>query len=482
MRNIRLIKIFLMAALVVPAKAAYADEALILQQIDRLAKQMNDMKGQMSQMQQTIDAQHFQIVNLEKQMAAPLVIRGDGAGGSNQDFSNNLRASIGEADKWLKGLKFSGDLKLRYEAQGSNKGSGIRDKNRFRFRLRFGFEKTFSDEMKAGFRITTGSRQYNPTSTTAGSVDTIGQITTTNQTMNDNFDLKAANIDRAYATYLPNWAKVGPVEKFEMTAGKFGNPFEEGSSMMIWDRDVVPEGVYEKLDGKIFGSDRLDLGGMLTAGQLVLQESSNAGGDAELFAIQGGLKPKINLPGMERPIEAKNLMSWYYFDNMTKSGNYMSAGYNPLQGNDLAAGNFKVLEIYNEMSTEIPKWKIPKLTLFHDWSKNLDDGALTKMTGGGQDMAWSSGIKIGELKKKGSWEAAYEYYWIEANATPSVFVDADLGGTNRQGSVFRLFYAFSDYMNAGTSLFLVDRLLQSDTNWGTNQERETWQLDMNWKF
>ncbi|MFA6600903.1 MAG: putative porin [Candidatus Omnitrophota bacterium] len=462
-------------------KPLFAEDALLVKQIQDLAGQMSRMQTMVSEMRGTIENQGRQIVQLQELAAAGPSGREIGADGRDS-FQKNLESQIGDSGKWLRGLKFSGDLRLRYEGIASPKGSNVNDRNRFRFRLRFGFEKTWSDEIKAGFRLASGARQYNPTSTTPGSIDTAGAVTTTNQTLMNNFDHKEINIDRAYATYLPRWARSGPVEKFEMTAGKFANPFEEGSTMMIWDRDVAPEGAYERLEGKILKSERLNLGATLTGGQMVLQEGLATGADAQLFAVQGGLRPEWSPEGVQKPIAFKNLASWYWFDGITKSGNYVSAGYNPLQGQDLAAGGFKVFEVYNEVSTEFPKWKVPQVALYHDWARNLDENALTKVTGGGQDTAWSSGMRLGKAQKKGSWEAAYEYYWIEANATPSVFSDADLGGTNRCGSALKFYYALSDAMNVGTSMFFMDRLLQSDTSWGTDQRRDTYQIDLNWKF
>jgi hypothetical protein len=461
---------------------AYADEAATLRQINDLMKQMNEMKDQMVRMQGTIESQNTVIRQLEKKVGPEVRTISPGAG-NQAEFNEQLKGSIGDASKWLKGLKFSGDIKLRYEAQEHTKGSGQRDRNRFRFRLRFGFEKTFSEEAKVGFRIATGSRTYNSSTPSPHNNDTLGPITTTNQTMENNFDLKAANIERVYASYFPKWLKTGPIQSAEFTAGKFGNPFEEGSTMMIWDRDVTPEGVYEKFTGQIYKNERLDLKGTVLGGQMVLQEGSTSGNDAQLFAVQGGFKPKLTLDGWQKPIEAKNLVSYYGFNGITHYGDYTSAGWNPLSGNDLAAGDFKVIEVYNEVSTEFPSaWRVPKLTLYHDWAQNVADNALLKSRGRGQDMAWSLGAKLGELKNKGSWEASYEYYWIEANSTVSNFVDNDLGGTNRQGTVLRCSYAFTDYMNVGTSVFLIDRLLQSDLNWGTNQSRNTYQVDLNYKF
>ncbi len=450
------------------------------QEDSALAVKLEALEKQMAKMQQLINYQAEQLGRLEKASTVPVTVNGAPPGSySSQNFEKDLKGKIGDADTWLKDLKFSGDLKLRYEANNEQHGQ-LHDRNRFRFRLRFGWEKKWGSELKAGFSLASGPRTYNPSATTS-SEETLGPITTANQTFDNNFDYKAINIDRVYATYTPEWAKIGPIEKFEMTGGKFTNPFEEGSSMMRWDRDVRPEGAYQKIQGKLARIGALDLSGTLTVGEMILAEGSGGSHqDAELWAIQGGFLPKITLPGFDQPLEMKNLATWYWFDDYTYSGNYITAGGNPRSGLDLAAGDFKVLEFYNEAALHLPYVK--RSAVYFDFAQNLDDNATTKLLGGTQNTAYSIGIKLGELKKKNTWEAIYEYYRIEANATPSGFSDADFGGTNRLGSVVKFSYAFTDYMHIGTAMFLTDRLLKGDPTIANGSNRQTFQIDLNWKF
>ena len=53
--------------------------------------------------------------------------------------------------KWLDDLEFSGDLRLRYQGECFS-GRNTKNRNRARFRLRFGFKKTWlDDQMEVGF-------------------------------------------------------------------------------------------------------------------------------------------------------------------------------------------------------------------------------------------------------------------------------------------------------------------------------------------
>ena len=111
---------------------------------------------------------------------------------------------------WADGLKFGGDFRLRYEGIYGRKGlhpfalaadtygrprygpTGLRarspnDRSRFRYRLRFGFEKAITEELTMGFRLASGT----------------GAATSTNETMGDSFMGDPLWIDQAYLKYEP---------------------------------------------------------------------------------------------------------------------------------------------------------------------------------------------------------------------------------------------------------------------------------------
>ena len=443
------------------APVALADEAMLLSKIQDLQRQMIDMKVDM---QKTIDKQNKKIRSLEKR--EPTIKLAEPAG----DFKENLKASIGNADKWLKGLKFKGDARLRYEARDLVDSAAARDQNRFRYRLRFGFEKEFSPEMKVGFRLASA-----PGDSAASA------RTSSNETFDSQFDFKDIAIDRAYATYKPEWAKVGPVKGLEITAGKFDNPFDYGSTWIVWDSDVTPEGLYEKLDLNLLKSDDLDIGFTSIAGQLILEEGTAAAShdDAELFAWQNGLNFKFK--GItEEPINTKHVFTYYDYKDFANPGNFGAAGNNPVLGTGaLAAGDFDIIEIYNEVSFQIIP-NLPKSKLFFDWLVNTGETAPTDATLNDKDKAWALGLKMGKAKKKGTWEASYTYAQIEGNSVPSVFTDSDFGGTDERGSVIGLKYALTDYLTLGTKAFFTNNI--SADAIAADAERRLFQVDLAWKF
>ncbi|MDP3921197.1 MAG: putative porin [Candidatus Omnitrophota bacterium] len=461
-RSFKLLAGFLGLCVVFPG-ATFADDAAIMTMV-------KDLQTQVMGMKKTIDWQSDKIKALESGKAEMPEPAGN--------FKDNLKAAIGPADTWLEGIDFSGDFRVRYEGQQEKHDSATNDRNRFRYRLRFGWEKEFSDEMKVGFRLVSApGESANPT------------ITSTNTTFDTNFAFKDIAIDRVFATYTPKWALYKftgdfGIKKVEVTAGKFNNPFTNATTQMIWDGDVTPEGIYEKVDVGLYKSDDLSTDFSILFGQLVLEEGSGSNhDDAELFAIQGGFTSQIDA-GMEKPIGMKNFMSWYDYKDFGLPGNFAATGGNPVgvlptPPTILAAQDFDIVEFYNEISFTPPGGILPKSKLFFDWAWNTN-GAEYAASADGQNDAWGLGLKIGSAKKKGQWEAGYEYYNIEANSVPGVFVDSDFGGADRRGSIVKAAYALTDYLTLGVAAFMTDRV--SADAFTADEERRLYQVDLAYKW
>lgn len=282
----------LFLALLLPAAFVQADDGQLMNMIGELQKQM-------AQMQKTINQQNKKIQNLEKRKPEVQVTPSSGEAAkpalmSDYDFNQMLDTATGGAQKWFKDLKMAGDLRLRYEGfhYGSGAPTETDDRNRFRYRLRWGVEKKFSEEIKAGFGLASGE---GPTiaGTTLGSAAVNSDPTSTNTSFDNSFNFKPIYIEKAYATYNPKFlSKKGILDKTEISGGKMNNPIERGSSDMVWDRDVKPEGVYEKFDWSLFNSENLTLNAYTTFGQFVLDEDTTNGSDANLFAYQFGVNPR----------------------------------------------------------------------------------------------------------------------------------------------------------------------------------------------
>jgi hypothetical protein len=118
-------------------------------------------------------------------------------------------------------FRFSGDVRLRGEAYSQQ---GVPDRNRARIRVRLGLDGQLNEDFNAGFALATGS---------------LGDSTTTNETLSNVFDRKTFALDRGFITYNPiahHWLSV--------TGGKFAYTWQRTS--VTFDPDLNPEGFNEK--------------------------------------------------------------------------------------------------------------------------------------------------------------------------------------------------------------------------------------------
>ena len=450
-------------------------------------------------MQKLIDRQNMKITDLEKRpqstqisAPAPATTSEPTPPMSDYEFNERLSNALGGSNKWLKDLKFGGDIRLRYEAfhHGSGSRSETDDRNRFRFRLRYGFEKKFSDEVKAGFSMASGERAAG--STYNGTSALSGDPTSTNTTMDNLFNWKDIFIEKVYGSYSPNWAKLGPIENLEVTGGKFTNPFEKGSSDMVWDRDVKPEGAYEKIDLKLFERRDFKLKAYAVAGQFILDEDAAATNrsDAELFAYQVGLNPVFYTPILERPVELLSAFSLYDYSNYSVNNNFkINGGTSLARGNSVCSSSelctpFQIYETYNELS--FYPYGIP-IRPFYDLAHNAKSGRSMF-----DKTAWSYGVKVGKLIKKGDWETSFAYKYLGRDAVTG-FNDSDFTGattthTGTRGFVAKLAYLLTDNISLNGAAFFLENLNHDSvidftgTTAIRDEQQRRFQVDMSWKF
>ncbi len=485
------------ACLLIFSSSVFASDAELMALVKNMQQQMNDLHSTVMSQKAEIDALKaggggkIQMAQGGVEATPPM---------SEDEFKQRLTDATGGANKWLKDLKFSGDLRLRYEAFHLNGNTAATtsepNRNRFRFRLRYGFEKKFNDEMKVGFALASGEKMG------ANGYNT--DPVSTNQSLNNDFNFKNIWIEKAYATYTPEWAKIGvsdgpSVEGLEITAGKFNNPFEKGSTDMLWDRDLKPEGIYEKIDAKLLDTENFDLKGYLTAGQFVLKESGTTGTkDGNLFAYQAGLNPIFYVPGLERPVDALSAISVYNYQNYANTANWYIDGTSQANGNPsydantLSARKFNVLSFYQELN--FYPYGIP-VKPFAEFAHNMSNQSGLPLATpnnsmqGGAD-AWSLGLTLGKLVKKGDWQASYQYKWIGANSVVGAFNDSDFGGynyggVNKEGNVIKLGYNLTDYLTLNGACYLVRPITQRATTTNGMQPDQSvrrFQLDMTYKF
>lgn len=479
------------------AKPAMAD----ISDMSAIQSMVESMQKNMAEMQKTIDRQNDKIFQLERNqtsgsMGAP-VSTGEMAAGpmTEVEFKERLGTALGGADKWLKNLNFKGDLRLRYEAFQNTSGATTEDddRNRFRYRLRFGFDKKFNDDLNAGFSLASGEGPRTSATSTANAVNV--DPTSTNTSFDDNFSFKPVYIEKAYASYSPSFLENSIVKDIKLIGGKMDNAFEKGSSDIIWDRDVKPEGLIEKFDFKLYESEDVQLGAFFTAGQFILDEdgtSSAGAGDAELYAFQAGINPILYVPGLERPLDLTSAVSFYSYNDYATNGNFTIGGTSLARNNpntlgaatDLDTQDFEIFEVYNEIAVNVLGTPVRP---FFDWAENLNselsDSSGLAGIATGEQSAIAFGVKLGAIVDKGDWELSWAHKQIDANAVPG-FNDSDFGyagHSGKRGEVFKGSYAITKNMNVNLAAFFVENL-NSGTGGIIDEQQRRFQTDLVWKF
>jgi len=203
--------------------------------------------------------------------------------------------------EWIKNIKFSGDLRLRYQWE-ERKDDDKEDRHRGRFRLRLGAETKLMDQVKVGFGLATGS----------------GDPRSTNLTFENSSEKKGVRIDYAFAQYTPaKW--------FSLIGGKIHNPLFRPSDL-LWDSDITPEGVAAKVQYPILPK----LEAFFNTGFFILDERSSAK-DPYMVVLQPGLNWK-----MMDDINLKLAFAYYFFGGVR--GNTLENGSN---SNTLVGGKLR---------------------------------------------------------------------------------------------------------------------------------------------
>lgn len=434
---------------------------------------LESMKKQMSEMQNTINAQNLRLQQLESrkvletpQPSADLKPAGAQTM-SDADFQKSLKDNVGETIPWLKGAKFAGDFRLRAESfdfDDNNSEENIasdRTRNRFRIRLRWGFEKDYGDDWKVGFRLA---------SATAGTNGVATDNTSTNVTLGNPGYAAYKNIyiDRAYAQYSPNGLKdYGPIKGVTVGAGKFDNPFLRYSTSIVWDGDVTPEGAYEKATVQLMSTEDTKVNVYGTAGQFIVNENSGVDTDVEMYGYQGALNVSTYGFGTDQPVDLTGAVSFYEYTNWGQTVANNTSGVSMLRTNTLIADDFRIIDFYPEVQFFVNRTPV---TLWYNYVQNLGNVGTDDIVGSSErdihdtDTAWGLGVKLGKAKKKGGWEAFYGYYEIGANSVVAAFNDSDFGGpggagyTNRQGHKFGVGYALTDSIMVNWTGYVVTPL------------------------
>jgi len=394
-----------------------------------------------------------------------------------KDASKGVVTHDQKKAKWVDSVTWSGDLRVRHE-QFWRQGAAVGvDRSRQRFRLRLGPEIKMGD-FKLNVQI--------GTSTSTDGIN--GDQASHNQSFDNAFGQKEIFILQAYGRWNPSF-----FTPMTLAAGKMKNPFfTQYTNDVLFDGDVSPEGLAEQFNFKV--TDTINL--FTNLGQFVLDEDSGDSNDQGMLAYQVGTEAKLG--------DNKLRVAVGYFDALNLGNGGISEP-TIQQFNSRAAAvptnatayvnDYNVLHLVGSFDTAVLGFPVEFLG---DFVKNTtgviscaNNAANAPGRCGGvrvddQDMGYQVGLKVGKASKAKTWELAYYYKWLQADAVLSAFADSDLGpgGTNRRGHIVWVGYNFTDFLNFKVKFFNTQPLEKAlcGTTADCRDDIDRMQVDMAWAF
>jgi hypothetical protein len=444
-------------------------------------------------------------------------------------------AASTSAGKWklstpITELELYGDARVRYEIRSGESGppdtlTPFRDtlqRNRARYRLRFGLRGTLADDWFFGLRLET-STSSRSTNVTFADESTGGPF---------NKDSDRINVGQVYMGY-------SGLKDFRFTAGRMPNPLV--TTAMTWDADINPEGLSEQWkhtfnislgdrESRAASVEPMNKDGKSVAA--VAETSAPRSMTIDVFAnlaqfIYDDANPEnpIGDPDPGVPNTDAFLLAWQigakfnftkdvYLQvaptlyNYTGNGNTFNdhfVGDPAFEEFDPDEGEFVTVTTNQtgvnslfvfDMPVEFG-WKIGELPMriFGDFAVNLD--ADDRATAAGhpdkddQRYAYQIGIGIGKLKAQRDWQVEVFWQHVEQYALDPNLVDSDIFDSriNMEGVGVRFGYALSDAVIANLTYAYGE---QADDALGTGgmgdigvnpvHRYQIFQADLNVKF
>jgi len=424
------------------------------------------------------------------------------------------------ASPGIKSIQLFGDLRLRYESRAGTStfpipglgGTNEETLDRWRYAARIGIRGDLADDWFYGLRLDTSANPRsswvtfgNNTSTTGGGVGPYGKGS------------DGIFVGQAYMGWRATpWLTV--------QAGKMPNPVY--TTPMVWDPDINPEGIAERINYPL--NDSLSLFGNF--GQYVYQQYTPDSANGSLtfntyngyqFAWQGGVNYKFgerksakaalglyNYTGMSRPTSFYSIPNGFAGPFAKGPQNtYPNTAPSATTSGGLAFGdgvnNLRIVEIPWEVNFPLGGMDT---RVFGDVAYNTQaDSRATKGSYGSlgsQGSAWQLGLAVGTnlglttnsvAAKKGTWEARTYWQRIELNAVDPNLTDSDFfeGRTNIEGLFLAAAYSPTDAIITTVRYGAAHRLNANGPTPGTNPDipfvqpltnYHLLQFDLTWKF
>lgn len=347
---------------------------------------------------------------------------------TKQVAQEEVKANVPSMPKWVQNVSLKGDLRLRYQSEDrDNDVYTARDRARFRWRL--GVESKINPQWLAGFGLCSGGAD--PRST--------------NQTLEDTFQSPDARIDYAFINYKP-------LQGLSLIGGKFKNTLWEPKDL-LWDTDIMPDGVSIVFKPKLGGS----LKPWLASSLYILDEVSRDANDPFLTALQAGIEYKVS-----EMITVKFSPTYYNFSNLK---DYSLAHRSVVSNSVRDYTNNRVIYDYDSVTLmgEVGfKISPVKVSIFGEYVNSDAER---------DDSGYLYGFAVGtpKLSKLGDWEFRYNYRKLKRDAWPDALPDSDFysGATNVKGHEVELTFGLAKNVTLGFDFYKskpIERIRNTNKN------------------
>jgi hypothetical protein len=361
-------------------------------------------------------------------------------------IDNKTDNKIQEEDKKLAAMqdlfgrfRLSGDVRVRGEGLYQD---NVIARNRARIRVRLGLDGKLDEDFIGGLAIATG---------------TLGDPTTTNETLTNFFDRKTIALDRGYITYNPLDAKW-----LSLTGGKFLYSWDRTS--LTTDPDINPEGFDEKIAFNINtagfkkfsaqafqllfnenskGDDSFALGASVSATfkagpwtanpsfTLIDWRFPDALLSASAFAVQattttGGLQVPGEGPGCAGGFGLPTAPACAFSANGMTNATFTDASG---KVHFLSGFDYADFILNNQIKTGLARLPLNVVLEYEDnlnaASHPLDNAGNVITSVGSQGKAYLGDVSIGQLKNKGDLQFGYAYWRTEQDAIIASWAESD---------------------------------------------------------
>lgn len=399
-------------------------------------------------------------------------------------------AGPGAVPAWVRGIEFDGDLRLRFQADRfaddnapavsvaeTNRTRALallntsENRERLRFRGRFGLTATLDENWSGGIRLSTGS-----------TTDPVSA----NQTLGNYGTRYTVALDRAYVRFRAG-------DSISVVGGRFGNPWY--GSELIWANDLSFDGIAAQWTPRLAERVR----GFATVAVLPVQESELSSADKWLFGAQVG----ATLEGSARQLGARLGVGYFRYKNIVgqvspagsslkeftapqfaqKGNTYYNISSDPTRPLLGLASEFHLLNLTGQVDAPVVGDK--RVSFIADWVRNLGFDRADVSQRVGIDVSPKTNgyqLRLGfgdaDVRARGRWQVFAGYRRVERDAVPDAFTDSDfrLGGTDAKG------YLLGGSYGLGKNVAGSIRFFSGDSISGPPLSIDTVQVDLNVRF